>query len=150
MAIKMDRDKEREIEWDCTQTVNKFYNALDQRQYDVLVNCFTEDGVWKRQGKELEGREKIMEAMEDRSENLVIRHVVTNIEVSIIDVNEAETSEYVTIYRFDGDEKLEGPAPLDGPGVIFLYQDKMLRTEAGWKIRDKRGKPIMLKKRKNI
>ncbi len=143
----MDREKERAIEWDCVQVVNKFYNALDGRRYDALASCFTEGGVWKRQGKELQGRDAIMAAMRGRGENLVIRHVVTNIEVIIEDTDHASTAEYVTIYRYDGEEKLEGPAPLEGPGVIFLYKDKMVRTDGGWLISDKRGRPIMLKKR---
>ena len=143
----MDRDQERAIEWDCAQVVNKFYCSLDARRYDELVNCFTPDGVWKRQGNELQGRDAIMAAMEERGENLVIRHIVTNVQVTIEDENSASTSEYITIYRHDSDEKLEGPAPLDGPGVIFLYQDKMVRSEDGWQMTDKRGRPIMLKKR---
>lgn len=143
----MEREVERAVEWDCMQVVNKFYNALDERRYDVLVNCFTEDGIWKRQGKELQGRDVIMTAMQERGENLIIRHVVTNIEVSVEDDDHASTAEYVTIYRYDGEQKLDGPAPLDGPGVIFLYKDKMLKIDGDWKISDKRGKPIMLKKR---
>lgn len=143
----MDREEERKIEWDCAQVVNRFYNSLDDRRYEALTDCFMEDGVWKRQGKELHGRDAIMSAMEERGDNLVIRHVVTNIEVNIQDSDHVSTSEYVTIYRYDGDEKTEGPAPLDGPGVIFLYKDKMQRTDSGWKISDKRGKPIMLRKR---
>ena len=59
----MDRDQERAIEWDCAQVVNKFYCSLDARRYDDLVNCFTPDGVWKRQGNELQGRDAIMAAM---------------------------------------------------------------------------------------
>ncbi|HIF58393.1 MAG TPA: hypothetical protein EYQ26_02735 [Rhodospirillales bacterium] len=145
----MEREKERAIEWDCTQVVNKFYNSLDARLYDDLVDCFTEEGIWKRQGNELQGREAILTAMHERSYNLVIRHIVTNIAVIIQDEDHVETNEYVTIYRYDSNEKVEGPAPLDGPGVIFLYKDKMLRTEVGWKISDKRGQPIMLKKRIN-
>ena len=62
--MQMDRDQERAIEWDCTQIVNKFYNSLDARRYDDLVNCFTEDGVWKRQGNELQGRAAILSAMD--------------------------------------------------------------------------------------
>jgi hypothetical protein len=145
--MQMNRDQERAIEWDCTQVVNKFYNSLDARRYDNLVNCFTEDGIWKRQGNELQGRAAILSAMEERGEHLVIRHIVTNIAVTIEDADHVSTAEYVTIYRYDSDEKLEGPAPLDGPGVIFLYQDKMVRTESGWQMSDKRGRPIMLKKR---
>ncbi|MBT3990328.1 MAG: SnoaL-like domain-containing protein [Rhodospirillaceae bacterium] len=143
----MDRDQERAIEWDCAQVVNKFYCLLDARNYDDLVNCFVADGVWKRQGNELEGRDAIMAAMQERGDTLVIRHIVTNIQVTIHDENTVSTSEYVTIYRYDSDEKLEGPAPLDGPGVIFLYQDKMTKTDSGWQMTDKRGRPIMLKKK---
>ena len=143
----MEREKERIIEWDCAQVVNRFYNSLDARLYDDLVICFSEDGVWKRQGNELRGHEAIMAAMHERSLNLVIRHVVTNIAVTVLDEDHAATQEYVTIYRHDTDEEIDGPAPLDGPGVIFLYRDKMVRSKDGWKISDKRGKPIMLKKR---
>lgn len=143
----MEREKERKIEWDCTQVVNKFYNSLDARLYDDLMECFTEEGIWKRQGNELRGHEAILAAMHARSPNLVIRHIVTNISVTIHDEDHAETQEYVTIYRYDSEQQIDGPAPLDGPGVIFLYQDKMVRSKDKWKISDKRGKPIMLKRR---
>ena len=145
----MDLTFQREIEWDCSQVVVQFYNHLDARRYDDLVALFAADGVWKRQGKELDGQAAIMEAMQARVEFLVIRHIVTNIQITVEDENNASSAEYVTVYRYDSDEKLDGPAPLDGPGVIFLYQDKLVRTGDGWKIKDKRGRPIMLKKKKD-
>ncbi len=145
----MDLTFQREIEWDCSQVVVQFYNHLDARRYDDLVALFAADGVWKRQGKELDGQAAIMEAMQARGEFLVIRHIVTNIQITVEDENNASSAEYVTVYRYDSDEKLDGPAPLDGPGVIFLYQDKLVRTGDGWKIKDKRGRPIMLKKKKD-
>ncbi len=145
----MDSGLRRDIEWDCSRVVIQFYNNLDAKQYDDLVDLFEADGVWKRQGKELEGQAAIMTAMQARGEFLVIRHVVTNIQIIVEDENNASSAEYVTIYRFDSEEKLDGPAPLDGPGVIFLYQDKLVRTDSGWKIKDKRGRPIMVKKKKS-
>jgi hypothetical protein len=143
----MDRQQQRDIEWDCAQVVTRFYNALDASRYDDLVDQFAPDGIWKRQGEELAGRDVILAAMQARSDTQVIRHVVTNIEINVVDEDNASSAEYVTIYRHDSGEKLDGPAPLDGPGVIFLYQDKLIRTGDGWKIADKRGRPIMLRKR---
>ncbi len=143
----MEREKERGIEWDCAQVVTRFYNSLDAGRYDELVDLFAEDGTWKRQGEVLEGRDAIMAAMQDREEGMVIRHCVTNLDIRVLDEDNAESAEYVTIYRHIGEEKLDGPAPLEGPGVIFLYREKLVRTDNGWKIAGKAGRPVMLRKR---
>ena len=131
----MEREKERGIEWDCAQVVTRFYNSLDAGRYDELVDLFAEDGTWKRQGEVLEGRDAIMAAMQDREEGMVIRHCVTNLDIRVLDEDNAESAEYVTIYRHISEEKLDGPAPLEGPGVIFLYREKLVRTDNGWKNR---------------
>jgi hypothetical protein len=141
----MDRNTEREIEWDCTQVVIQFYNALDARRYDDLVALFAEDGSWNRQGEDTTGRDAIMAAMQERPgpENQQIRHMATNIQVFIADADHARTQEYVTIYRHDSDTPIKGPAPMDGPGIIFLYEDEMVRAPEGWKIINKKGRPLL-------
>lgn len=140
---------EREIEWDCTQVVIQFYNNLDARRYDALVDLFTEDGTWVRQGEETTGHDAIMAAMVARpgAENQQIRHMATNIQVTIVDQNTARTQEYITIYRHDSEEPIKGPAPMEGgPGIIFLYEDEMTRTAAGWKMTNKKGRPLLRRK----
>ncbi|MDP6173680.1 MAG: nuclear transport factor 2 family protein [Rhodospirillales bacterium] len=145
----MERSTERDIEWDCTQVIIQFYNDLDARRYDTLVGLFAPDGIWMRQGEEVKGRDKIMEIMAGRpgAENQQIRHMVSNIQVSVVDENTANTQQYVTIYRHDSDEPIKGPAPMEGgPGIIFLYEDEMMRTPDGWKISHKKGRPLLRKK----
>jgi hypothetical protein len=119
-----------------------FYRCLDERRYEELAQLFVEDGVWVRMKKELVGPAAILAAMTER-EGWKTAHVVSNIMVDVMDDSSAETSQYVTLYRHEGQRGEKGPAPMSPPRAILHHRDKMVRIGTEWKFQRKTSRPIM-------
>lgn len=130
----MDREAERAIEWDCGQVLLRFYDAFDAWDYHGMVALFTEDGVWHRAGKSLEGREAIVAEMHRRPTTQVIRHVVTNLIVDVYDSEHAKARLYLTAYRHDAGGPRVVPAPMRGPVLLLVVHADLVRTSEGWRI----------------
>jgi hypothetical protein len=79
---------------------------LDNRRYDALADIFTPAGRWLRQGRWLEGRQAILDALESRPMNMQVRHVLTNSLVTDFKNGQARVDAYMTAYR-----QLEGQRP---------------------------------------
>lgn len=138
----MDRSLVHTIILDCTQTLIKFYWCLDEKRYDELARLFTDNGVWIRRKQELVGPAAILAAMTER-EGWLTAHVVSNVGVHVIDDQNAETSQYVTLYRHEGRRAEKGPAPLTPPRAILHHRDKMVRVGSEWKFARKTSRPVM-------
>ena len=142
----MDRESERAIEWDCTRLVISFYNLLDEKRYAELADLFAPDGAWVRLGRALVGPNAIVEAMRER-ENWLTAHVVTNIRIEVIDADHAETTQYITLYRHEGWNEKDGPAPMILPLAVLRHRDKLVRQGSEWKFQRKTSKAIMQRER---
>ena len=139
----MDRNEARAIEWDCTQLLIKFYNLLDEKRYEDLTGLFAEDGVWVRLGEELKGPAGILEAMRER-EDWLTAHLVSNIQITILDPNKVETCQYVTLYRIEGHEPSKGPASVVLPMGILRHRDTLVRDGEVWKFQRKTSRAVMV------
>jgi SnoaL-like domain len=143
----MDRDSERAIEWDCTRLVIDFYKFLDEKRYSELAALFAEDGSWTRLGRELIGPRAIVEAMNDREDWLTV-HVVTNIRIDVIDGDHADTTQYITLYRHEGWDAKDGPAPVVPPLGVLRHRDKLVRRNGTWKFKQKTSRAMMTNRKR--
>lgn len=143
----MDRDKARAIEWDCTQLLVKFYNLLDQKRYQEMAALFTADGVWVRLGKELVGPSGILDAMNER-EDWLTAHLVSNIEINVIDDNRAETMQYVVQYRAENYDPASGPAPVVPPMGVLRHRDRVVRDDGVWKFKRKTSRAVFVNRQR--
>jgi hypothetical protein len=139
----LDSTTRREIEWDCTQLITRFYGYLDEKQYDALADLFLPDGAWVRLGEELVGPEGIKARMAER-EDWMTAHVLTNVRINVISENEADSVQYITLYRHEGRSPGDGPAAVVLPLGILRHTDKMMRTADGWKFKRKASRAIMV------
>ena len=130
----MQREAERAIEWDCAQVLLRFYDAFDNWNYEAMAELFTEDGVWHRAGKALKGREAIVTELRSRSSTQVIRHVVTNLLVDVVDDDHAEARLYLTAYRHDSGAPRTVPAPIGLPAMLLVVSARLLRCPDDWRI----------------
>jgi hypothetical protein len=126
----------------CADVLHRFYRALDTGDYQSLANLMLADGVWERQGKRLEGRGAIMEALNDRSPGLITAHLVSNLVVDCIDGRTAIASAYITVLRHEGDGSSVGPVPVPAPRAVQFCRDRLMLTEDGWRIAEKTSKAI--------
>lgn len=130
----MQREEERAIEWDCAQVLTRFFNDFDQWRYADMADLFAIDGVWHRQGQALAGRAAILAALAERSTTQRVRHVVTNLQIDVLDRDTAASLLYVTAYRHDSGAKETQPPRIRAPYLLLVVPGGLRRTEAGWKI----------------
>ena len=128
------REAERAIEWDCAQVLTRFFNDFDQWRYADMADLFAEDGVWLRQGQALAGRAAILAALAQRSTTQRVRHVVTNLQIDVIDADTAASLLYVTAYRHDSGAMEAQPPRIRAPYLLLVVPGRLRRTKAGWKI----------------
>jgi hypothetical protein len=138
----IDLDLKRQIEWDCTQLLHCFYGYLDEKRYKEMVDLFVPEGAWVRLGEELRGPAAILEAMDGRVDWLTI-HVVTNIRVNVVSLNEAQTIQYVTLYRQEGYDPAKGPALVVPPIGVLRHADQLVRRNGEWKFLRKTSRALM-------
>lgn len=130
----MDRDTERSIEWDCGQTLLRFYDAFDSWDYAGMVALCTEDVIWHRAGKVLQGRAEIVAELQRRPAAQTIRHVVTNLLVDVRDGDHANARLYLMAFRHEGASQRPVPAPMQLPALFLVVTARLSREGAGWLI----------------
>ena len=133
----MDEATRRAIEWDCAQVLTRFINALDEGDYEAMASLMAPDGVWKRPDGDATGPEGLLQAMTGRPRDLRIRHVISNIVIDAIDETEAIGTTYLTVYRYDGPPPKRGPAPINGPHMVGVSRNKLVRANGKWRIGEK-------------
>lgn len=135
-------------EWACAQNTIKFYNRLDAIRGEEAAALFTEDGIWYREGDDsgFTGRKEIADhvnrlrergnpaiAPEDRK----VFHVVTNVEVTIVDAETAEVRALTSV--ISGARGKDGkPGTSKGIGAVFPTVEIHKKTADGWKIASKK------------
>ena len=135
----MDREQEREIEWDCQKVLRQYYLHVDQREYDKAVQLFSEDIHWVVMGLDLHGRDAVRGSFGGLDDS-TIRHVLTNTVVTVIDEDNAESISYNTIYVEKGFPD-DGPLPFTGPDRLGTQYAKLKRTAEGWRITERGSGP---------
>ena len=82
-----------------TQRLHLFFQHLDERRYEELAAMFLPEGRWLRQGRWLDGRPAILEAMAARPAGVRVRHLLSNTVVSCRGTGERDVQAYLTAYR---------------------------------------------------
>lgn len=134
----MDDDRRRAIEWDCTRTLTGFINALDAGDYETMAGLMAQNGVWMRPGGDATGPAGLLEAMKDRPRDLIVRHVISNVLIEVIDEDNATGITYLTVYRHHGPPPQDGPARLAGIHMVGVSYNRLVRESGAWKISEKR------------
>lgn len=132
-----DRAAARATEWDCARLLIRFFNAFDAFRYDEMAAMFAPDGVWHRQGKALTGRDAIRAALRERSTTQTVRHVVTNIDVTVSGADRAEFLFYLTAYAHDAGAAPDGKPPvIAAPFLLLTVPGSCVRIGGQWHIAD--------------
>lgn len=125
----------------CTRLCNDFMHYIDQCQYDRVVELFTPDGRFDRKGTVYVGRDAIRELFAARPPEVVIRHLCTNIRITLRSRNEAGGLCYALFFKGTATSDAQLPVVPSAPSVTE-YHDEYVRTDAGWRIRERRTRPI--------
>ncbi|VCU71757.1 hypothetical protein PIGHUM_03847 [Pigmentiphaga humi] len=133
----MDDAVRRAIEWDCSRLMLAFYDRFDNWDYEAMAAMFAEEGVWLRAGKRLVGRQSILDELSTRATTQVIRHVVTNLIVDVLDRQHARSSCYVTAWRYDDGRPRADPPVVRWPAMLVVVTAMLERRGACWQIAGK-------------
>lgn len=97
--------------------IHGLYLALDEGRPEDMGACFSQDGVWLRQGQSLAGPEAVADAFAGRPAGLKVAHLISNLCFDRMSGDEMTCRYYMTAYRHDGDDA-NGPAPSQTPFQI--------------------------------
>lgn len=125
----------------CLQVVHQLFYFLDEADYPQLVQLFTPDGCWERQGELLTGRVMVAQALAKRPATQRIRHVIST--GFLVEANEASAQfvSYMTAYRFDNGIHQQGPVAINRPFRLSVVRARLVCSDAGWQIADMRMTP---------
>ena len=120
-----------------TNRTSEFYYRLDERDYDDVVSCFAEDGVWNRRGKAVQGHRAIREALESRPRTFQTRHIVTNLRITQSDSSNAHAWFYMVGLPYDADIQASPVSPFPAPHILAVYRDRLVKCGDAWLIAEK-------------
>ncbi|MGI4777222.1 MAG: nuclear transport factor 2 family protein [Janthinobacterium lividum] len=122
-----------------TQVLHRFFHDLDERRYDAMLDRFTEDCLWLRQGKWLAGKAAVREALETRAADVDTRHVMSNTWVRSLGDDGAVLEAYMTAYRYPTTAAGETAPTISSP-LRFNLTTTVFRRDAalGWRIAEQR------------
>jgi hypothetical protein len=118
----------------CRNQVMGFFRDLDENDYDSLVGRMAPDAVWHRQGKVLNGRQDVLQALSARSKTMRIHHLISNLFADRADGQRCVMRGYMLVVRHDAGRPLEGPAPLAGIENIRTTHVELARVDGEWLI----------------
>ncbi len=130
----------RAIEHDCIRLMHRYAINADQHN-DRFTDVFTPDVVWIRPGMEMRGHAAMQAFIDEtiaalRARNPagpLTRHVITSIDIRVIDEDHAQGVTYGLVFR-DNDFSGTLPTPMNTLELVVEYRDEFVRTAAGWLI----------------
>lgn len=128
------------IEWQCSKLCHAFANYGDVNDFVSLANLFTEDGSMSRPSVpdvDIKGRQTIIDAFGKRPA-LVIRHVVTNVQIDVI--SETEARGFSLVLWLSAPVSDAALPLLAGPMQVGEFRDVYVRTAEGWRFKERKGK----------
>ncbi|MFM1855595.1 MAG: hypothetical protein RLZ83_904 [Pseudomonadota bacterium] len=124
------------------QVLHRFFYELDGRRYETAAGLFTDDGRWLRQGRWLEGRAAILDALHARPLDSETRHVMSNAFIAREEGDAAVVEAYMTAYRYPTAEA-GGDLPTIAHPLRFNLVTTVFRrvAQSGWCIAEQRLVP---------
>jgi len=130
----MDRESAHAVERECVNVLTQYFCHLDRHEFEAAVAFFTPDIVRNIDGDRLAGREGILASMHAFIGDLPMRQVLSNLTATVIDADHAVLTYYLTVYCQQESDFATGKASVVGIDHFCDQEDKLVRTEEGWRI----------------
>ena len=126
----------------CTKLCVDFANGVDARLDQKVASLFSPRGRFDHITGSFEGRDAILEMLRQRPQNMVTRHLCTNIDVTPQGESQAHGRSYITVFLVaDSDGKL----PLKPVLPLFVeYHDLYVKVDGRWAIQQRRPIPVFV------
>jgi SnoaL-like domain len=129
----MNDSERRIIEQECRDLVVQLTHLSDHGAREQAVDLFTPDGTWIRGGKPFKGRTEMLSSFR-APPTQIIRHLTSNILITVKDDNTAEGVTYYLAFHTDpGTATPKLPVTLEPPFSLGEWHDKFTRTAQGWR-----------------
>jgi uncharacterized protein (TIGR02246 family) len=116
----------------CEKLAIASYSLMDQGRYEETAALFTEDAVWVRGGKPVAGRQAILDALRQRPETDLSRHLVTNVLVQVASERDATaTACFVPLRGAKREDGTVATPPITNVGDLSF---RFRRETDGWRI----------------
>ena len=122
-----------------TELEHRYARFLDFGPGEGAAELFTEDGVYENIAERFVGRDVLAAHWRElHSRPEILRHVITNVVVDVIDDDNATSSSYFMFFNATPGEDVD-IAPYENPVVLGRYDNRLVRTNAGWRFASKYG-----------
>lgn len=119
----------------CQRLCVLFHLNVDVYDHQGIERLFCEDAIWHHKSGVLNGRAKIASYLASKSTYPVVRHLVSNVLINVVDEKHANGTAYVTVFYA---EPTEDPPLLQAPIVMVTYHDTFICTSDGWRFASRR------------
>ena len=130
----MDAAQLQAVERECTSVLTQYFRHVDRHEFEQAVAYLTPDIDWNMDGARLVGRDQNLASMYAYIDDLFIRHIISNIVVTISDADHATVGYYLALYRHRKVDVVDGKVAVVGPNHFCEQEDKLVRTHDGWRI----------------
>jgi hypothetical protein len=132
-----DADAERA----CTRLVMDYAVYRDAGNAEAYADLFTENGSLSLLGQTFNGRTAILERMRSAPPQISM-HLMSTVRIYPESATRARGVSYAEVYVEGAGE---APSKTDGFLAIGRYHDRFEKTEAGWKIAERRFERVLVR-----
>jgi hypothetical protein len=130
----MDGEQLQAVERECASALTQYYRHIDRHEFEQAVAFLAPDVDWNMDGDNFVGREANLASMHEFIDDLFIRHVVSNMTVTMTDADHATVIYYMVMYRHRTADVVDGRVSVVGPNHFCDVEDKFVRLEEGWRV----------------
>jgi hypothetical protein len=138
----MKAHKRSKIEAACARLPLLFAKYADNGDHAALAELFTEDCEFARPFQPdhpFYGRDRVQAIFRDRPP-ILVRHIVTNVLIDVINKDEAFGTNYLTMLSSHASTE-----PPQEAGAIYVggFTDHYVRTDADWQFKSRHGRVVL-------
>jgi hypothetical protein len=138
----MESNQQASIEQDCSKLCTAFAYHVDHCEFEALVELFTPDGVFVRNGHSLEGQRAIRAAYAQRPPATTV-HFITNFHVLELTATRVRASSYGLVLHATSVSKEVLPFDPMGAMRTLEFIDEFQLTPAGWRFSSRDARPVL-------
>lgn len=133
------------VHFELTRLNNAFVFYLDHGDFESLIELFTPDALFDRAGLVHRGHEELRQGMAERPK-VTTRHLLSNFHLTRADEDVAEAVASAMVYHGPVADNGEPVVYATDNGRVIEFDDRYVKTGAGWRISSRVARPIFTPK----
>lgn len=127
----------------CRRLIYRYAYLNDQRDFDALMDLFTDDAVFCRPSapnEEIVGRQAIRKAFDARPPSIATFHLCSDVLVEVSSPQRAQARSRILLLSGPrGEDGSDPPPAVVKPPLPGTFQDELRLTTQGWKFARRQG-----------